>query len=125
MPGTVLRTRSLKLSQYLAFSPTQKSSVSSGFNFRNLYFPRKLSISSNYSDLFEKSSVKYSHRVLVIPTVLMVISSSQPVYMRLSLHSLPLVCLRDQASLGVPTLFHLVFQISSWVYLLIPLFPGL
>lgn len=57
MPGTVLREKSLKLSQYLACLPMQKS-LSPRFHFSNLYFPRKLSISSSYSDLFEESSVK-------------------------------------------------------------------
>lgn len=59
MPGTVLREKSLKLSQYLACLPMQKS-LSPRFPFSNLYFPKKLPISSSYSNLFEESSVKYS-----------------------------------------------------------------
>lgn len=35
-----------------------ENSLSPSFHSSNLYFPRKLSISSSYSDLFEESSVK-------------------------------------------------------------------
>ena len=91
-----------------------KPSVCVDVNFDKLHFLIKLSISSSYSNLFQESFVKYSYGILIISSVLMVISKSMYVYFSLYL--------LDQVSLGLPTLFHLVFQISSKVYLLILLF---
>lgn len=72
VPGTVLREKSLKLFQYLTCFPIQKSSISSRFNFSNLYFPRKFRISSSYSKLFAESSIKCSLGVFMISSVFMV-----------------------------------------------------
>lgn len=86
MPGTVLREKEVfktfSISCMLAHT---ESSAYLRFNFSKLYFPRKLSISSSYSSLFQESFVKYSYGILIISSVLMVISKSVYVYFSLYL----------------------------------------